>query len=104
MQTFRSAKEKLVTARVKMLFKQPFFGNIACRLQLVEAGDWCTTAAVDGRNFYYNEEFVNKLDLDETVFLVGHEVGHLYTNTSSVDLIVILKSGTWLVTTKLMQC
>lgn len=76
MQTFKSAKDKLVTARVKMLFKQPFFGNIACRLQLVEAGDWCSTAAVDGRNFYYNEEFVNKLDLDGTVFLVGHEVGH----------------------------
>lgn len=78
MQTFKSAKEKLVTARVKMLFKQPFFGNIACRLQLVEVepDGWCTTAAVDGRNFYYNAEFVNKLDLDETVFLVGHEVGH----------------------------
>lgn len=78
MQTFKSAKEKLVTARVKMLFKQPFFGNIACRLQLVEVepDGWCTTAAVDGRNFYYNPEFVNKLDLDETVFLVGHEVGH----------------------------
>ena len=76
MQTFKSAHEKLVTARVKMLFKQPFFGNIACRLQLVEASEWCPTAAVDGRNFFYNEEFVNKLDLEETVFLVGHEVGH----------------------------
>ena len=78
MQTFKSAKEKLVTARVKMLFKQPFFGNIACRLQLIDVTDegWCGTAAVDGRNFYYNADFVNKLDLDETVFLVGHEVGH----------------------------
>ena len=34
MQDFKSAGEKLVAARVKMLFKQPFFGNIACRLQL----------------------------------------------------------------------
>lgn len=76
MQTFKNAHDKLVTARVKMLFKQPFFGNIACRLKLVRADEWCPTAAVDGRNFYYNEEFVNKLDIDETVFLVGHEVGH----------------------------
>ena len=78
MQTFKSAGEKLVAARVKMLFKQPFFGNIACRLKLVDATDdgWCPTAAVDGRNFYYNRDFVNKLDLEETVFLVGHEVGH----------------------------
>lgn len=78
MQTFKNAGEKLVAARVKMLFKQPFFGNIACRLKLVDATDqgWCPTAAVDGRNFYYNSEFVDKLDIDETVFLVGHEVGH----------------------------
>lgn len=77
MQEFKTAGEKLVAARVKMLFKQPFFGNIACRLKLVEVtDDWCPTAAVDGRNFYYNPEFVDKLDLEETVFLVGHEVGH----------------------------
>lgn len=77
MQEFKTAGEKLVAARVKMLFKQPFFGNIACRLKLVEVTDgWCPTAAVDGRNFYYNPEFVDKLDLEETVFLVGHEVGH----------------------------
>jgi len=78
MQTFKNAGEKLVAARVKMLFKQPFFGNIACRLKLVDVTDqgWCPTAAVDGRNFYYNSEFVDKLDIDETVFLVGHEVGH----------------------------
>ena len=76
MQSFKNAKDKLVAARVKMLFKQPFFGNIACRLQLERADAWCPTAAVDGRKFYYNEEFVMKLDLEETVFLVGHEVGH----------------------------
>ena len=78
MQDFKTAGEKLVAARVRMLFKQPFFGNIACRLELVEVepGGWCPTAAVDGRRFYYNPEFVMKLDMDETVFLVGHEVGH----------------------------
>jgi predicted metal-dependent peptidase len=78
MQKYKNAHDKLVSARVKMLFKQPFFGNIACRLKLVDATDqgWCNTAAVDGRNFYYNSDFVMKLDMDETVFLVGHEVGH----------------------------
>jgi predicted metal-dependent peptidase len=74
---FKDAKEKLIAARVKMLFAQPFFGNIACRLQLVKVEeDWLPTAATDGRHFYYNPEFINKLDLDETVFLVGHEIGH----------------------------
>ena len=65
-QTFKNAGEKLVAARVKMLFKQPFFGNIACRLKLVDVTNqgWCNTAAVDGRNFYYNSDFVEKLDLE----------------------------------------
>ena len=70
------AHTKLIQARVKMLFNHPFFGQLALRLKLVEADDWCPTAAVDGRNFYYNSDFVNKLDPDEVVFLVGHELGH----------------------------
>jgi|TARA_B110000908_G_C10254723_1_gene454581 predicted metal-dependent peptidase len=70
------AENKLIQARVRMLMRHPFFGQLALRLKLVEADDWCPTAAVDGRNFYYNSEFVNKLDPDEVVFLVGHELGH----------------------------
>jgi len=71
-----SAHERLVQARVRMLMRHPFFGQLALRLKLVQADDWCPTAAVDGRNFYYNSAFVNTLDADEVVFLVGHELGH----------------------------
>ena len=70
------AEQKLIQARVRMLMRHPFFGQLALRLKLVQADDWCPTAAVDGRNFYYNSDFVNKLDADEIVFLVGHELGH----------------------------
>lgn len=69
-------RDRLTKARVKMLLKHPFWGNIACRLRLVEANDWCSTAATDGRHFYYNKDFINQLDDDELVFLFGHEVGH----------------------------
>lgn len=77
-QESEEAKEKLVTARVKMLFNQPFFGNIACRLQLKDVTDegWCPTAATDGRHFFYNRNFVNSLNIQQNVFLVGHEIGH----------------------------
>jgi len=47
--------------------------QIATRLQLVEETD-IPTAAVDGKKFYYNPDFVQKLTDDELVFLVGHEV------------------------------
>ena len=71
-----ASKEKLVTARISMLLKAPFFGNIATRLELVNADEWCPTAATDGRRFYYNSEFVNKMPLRQVEFLMGHEVLH----------------------------
>lgn len=71
-----SVKEKLVTARIGLLLKAPFFGNLATRLKLVNADSWLGTAATDGRNFYYNTEFVNKLKPRELEFLFGHEVLH----------------------------
>lgn len=71
------ARERLVKARIQLLLKQPFFGNIAMRLKLVNADTWCETAGTDGRSFYYNSKFVTDLDPKEVVFLVGHEVLHV---------------------------
>jgi len=68
--------EKLITARVGLLLRHPFFGNLATRLQLVDASDWCATLATDGRNFYYNNDFVNKLKPKEAEFGFAHEVLH----------------------------
>lgn len=69
--------EKLITARIGLLMRAPFFGNLATRLRLVNADEWLGTAATDGRHFYYNSEFVNKLSLRQTEFLFGHEVLHV---------------------------
>ena len=70
------AREKLVTARIALLLKAPFFGNLATRLTLTNADSWCPTAATDGRKFYYNSEFINELPPRQVEFLVGHEVLH----------------------------
>jgi len=72
----RAVREKLVTARIGLLLRAPFFGNLATRLELVNADSWLATAATDGRKFYYNTEFVNKLRPKELEFLFGHEVLH----------------------------
>lgn len=72
----REMREKLITARVGLLLKASFFGNLATRLRLVNADDWCSTAATDGRNFYYNSRFINMLTAKEVEFLFGHEVLH----------------------------
>ena len=58
-----------------MLIKHPFFGTLATRLKLVEA-EWCPTAAVDGKHFYYNTDFFRTMTPEEIDFIVGHEVFH----------------------------
>jgi predicted metal-dependent peptidase len=68
--------EKLITARVGLLLKAPFFGNMATRMQLIEADEWCPTAATNGRNFYYKTKFVEKLSVKKLEFLFGHEILH----------------------------
>ena len=69
-------REKLVTARVGLLLRASFFGNLATRLKLVNADEWCATAATDGRHFYFNSRFIELLKPKEVEFLFGHEVLH----------------------------
>jgi predicted metal-dependent peptidase len=73
----RAAMEKMIVARISMLMHQPFFGNIATRLMLKNADEWCPTAGTEGRHIFYNSEFVNKLRDKEVIFLVGHELFHV---------------------------
>ena len=68
--------EKLTTARVGLLLKAPFFGNMATRMKLVRADDWCPTAATNGRDFYYSTKFVEKLSVKKLEFLFAHEILH----------------------------
>ena len=71
------AREKLVTARIGLLLRHSFFGNLATRMQLINADLWCSTAATDGLKFYYNSRFIMMLKPKEVEFLVGHEVLHV---------------------------
>ena len=71
------ARERLITARVGLLLRHSFFGNLATRLSLTNADEWCSTAATDGLKFYYNSRFIMMLKPKEVDFLVGHEVLHV---------------------------
>jgi predicted metal-dependent peptidase len=71
------ARDRLVGARVGLLLKHSFFGNLATRLKLINADEWCATAATDGRNFWYNSRFIMMLKPREVEFLFGHEVLHV---------------------------
>ena len=71
------ARERLKTARIGLLLRHPFFGNLATRLTLINADEWCPTAATDGKYFYYNSRFIMMLRKKEVEFLVAHEVLHV---------------------------
>jgi len=68
--------DKIVVARVGLLLRHPFFGNMATRLQIKECDDWCPTAATDGRNLYFNTEFFSKMTSKEIEFVIAHEILH----------------------------
>ena len=68
--------ERIIVARVGLLLRHPFFGNMATRLRILAADDWCPTAAVDGRNLYFNTQFFNKMNNKEIEFVIAHEILH----------------------------
>ena len=69
--------DRIVVARVGLLLRHPFFGNMATRLRILAADDWLPTAAVDGRNLYYNTQFFNAMNNKEIEFVVAHEILHM---------------------------
>ena len=68
--------ERIIVARVGLLLRHPFFGNMATRLKIMAADDWLPTAAVDGRNLYFNTQFFNAMSNKEIEFVIAHEILH----------------------------
>lgn len=72
------AVHAIMAAKVTLLLRKPFFGQLVAGLDIVDASKWCRTAATDGKYFYYNREFIINLNHAELLFLMGHEVLHCF--------------------------
>jgi predicted metal-dependent peptidase len=68
--------DKIIIARVGLLLRHPFFGNMATRLKIVDGSEWCPTAATDGRHIFYNRDFFEPLTVKQIEFVIGHEILH----------------------------
>jgi predicted metal-dependent peptidase len=68
--------DKIIVARIGLLLRHPFFGNMATRLKIKDASDWCNTAATDGRHLFYSRAFFEKLSPKQVEFVVAHEILH----------------------------
>lgn len=60
----------------RMLVKYPLFGSIVANLKYIEDKS-CGTAGTDGKNIYYNPNFIEGLSEDEQNFIFAHEVCHV---------------------------
>jgi predicted metal-dependent peptidase len=68
--------DKIIVARVGLLLRHPFFGNMATRLKIQEGWEGLTTAATDGRSIFFNREFFEKMTVKQVEFVIAHEIMH----------------------------
>ncbi len=63
----------------RMLRKYPVFGSIINTVNY-KISDQIQTAGTDGKNIYFNPDFMKTLDEDKQVFVFSHEVCHIALN------------------------
>ncbi|MBE6393741.1 MAG: hypothetical protein E7044_06775 [Lentisphaerae bacterium] len=63
--------------RCRLLEKHPFVGHLAMHLDMIPVIDSrMTTATTDGTKMFMDAEFYSKMDEDERLGIIGHEVWH----------------------------
>lgn len=72
----KDAFEEMLVAKTRLLKEYPFFGVLGLNLTLVEEPG-IPTMAVDGRHLFYNPDFALKLNRNERIFAIGHEIYHV---------------------------
>lgn len=70
------ARSKMIKARSELVLDQPFFANLALRLEMRE-DPTCPTAWSDGRVLAYNPAYIEAMPLEKVKGLQCHEVLHL---------------------------
>ena len=48
----KEIEDRLIAARISMLLHCPFYGNLACRLEMRDATEWCPTADTNVKYYY----------------------------------------------------
>ncbi len=76
-QDLKHLETKLAAARTRLILEKPFLGSLVMHLPLKAAdAKWCKTTATDARNFYFNADYIARLTLEQTQFVLAHEAMH----------------------------
>lgn len=101
-QEINQAMESLIVARISLMMKHPFIGNLTSRL-ILKPDDEISTAATDGRNIFFNAGFINKLVKKEVEFVAAHELFHCVLEHAGVDSRITGKNAkVWNIATDLV--
>lgn len=69
--------KKLAEAKIKFVMRYPFFAGLLCRRTIVLTTDVPTAAVNDKGTIFFNPDFLKKLTIDETMFVLAHECMHV---------------------------
>ena len=70
-------QNKLAAARTRLILDKPFLGALVLRLPLVAADpEWCQGATTDAKKLYYNQDYINALDIQQTQFVLAKQALH----------------------------
>lgn len=72
-------KYDIAALKRKMLVKYPFFGSVVANVDYKEDKE-IPTVGTDGKTIYYNPEFLERLSVEEQIFIFAHEVCHIAFN------------------------
>lgn len=78
-----TVEEKVLKAKTRLLEKSPFYSFIVMNMVThAHTTDTCPTMAVNQfGHIYYNEKFVETLNMEELMAVLAHEAGHVSTLT-----------------------
>ena len=70
-------QNKLAAARTRLILDKPFLGALVLRLPLVAADPtWCKGATTDAKKLYYNQDYIDALDIQQTQFVLAKQALH----------------------------
>ena len=102
----KQALDKMIKARTHLLFDNPFIGANAIRYKLIPGdktpcGKQINTAAINGKEIYFNPIYINQLSFNQVKFLLAHEsfhcmLGH-HIRRSGRDFEVWNKAGDYVI-------
>lgn len=71
------ARKLIEAASIQLMRYRPFYGTMLAHMPIINAVDWLSTAATDGRNIYYSPEFIAGMT-DERKALVFSRIEQMF--------------------------